>query len=247
MEKEMRDTDLPPNHIKEYVDNSAFTIQDTPGQEEVVMTRSFGDEKIKVTFSVDDLNNTEEEPDQLNEAGMPEALEDLADVPSDTQSGGANTKGAVNQGRTAGGNFRVAPEDSVAPADRDGEEGEADEQKNDPTFPAHISVVVERPGKGALQLETVAQDGLIAVDSVYYYSDAKHLDPKNAEQEAQAARLYTGPPFSNLDEDLQVLFEKYLDERGINTTMALFVPEYIDYKEQKEYLNWLQNVKKFVD
>ena len=168
-------------------------------------------------------------------------------MPTDTQSGGANTKGSVNQGRTSGGNFRVAPEDQVSPADREGEEGEVEDEGNEPSFPAHISVVVERPGKGAMQLETVAQDGLIAVDSVYYYQDGKLVDPKNSQEEAQAARAYTGPPFANLDEDLQVLFEKFLDERGINTTMALFVPEYIDYKEQKEYLNWLKNVKKFVE
>jgi complement component 1 Q subcomponent-binding protein len=58
--------------------------------------------------------------------------------------------------------------------------------------------------------------------------------------------MYAGPPFGNLDEDLQVLFERYLDERGINTSLALFVPDYIDFKEQKEYLSWLENVKGFV-
>lgn len=45
MEKEMRDTDQPPDHIREYLDNTEFKMQDTPGQEEVIMTRSFGDEK----------------------------------------------------------------------------------------------------------------------------------------------------------------------------------------------------------
>ncbi len=35
------------------------------------------------------------------------------------QSGGANTKGAINKGGKADGNFKVAPEDSVAPADRE--------------------------------------------------------------------------------------------------------------------------------
>ena len=186
------------------------------------------------------MNNSEEDPDQNMDNAMQDEFADASDLPTDTQSGGASTKGAVNQGRTSGGNFRVAPEDSVAPSDREGEEGETEEGQ-DPSFPAHVSVTIERPGKGALQIDTVAQDGLIAIDSVYYYQDAKHLDPKSSEQEAQAARLYTGPPFGNLDEDLQVLLEKYLDERGINTTMALFVPEYIDYKEQKEYLRWLQS------
>ena len=55
-----------------------------------------------------------------------------------------------------------------------------------------------------------------------------------------------GPPFNNLDEDLQILLEKYLEERGINTRLALFIPDYIDHKEQKEYIKWLNNVKNFV-
>jgi complement component 1 Q subcomponent-binding protein len=55
---------------------------------------------------------------------MPEEEADdaFADEEEDietAQSGGANTKGAVNQGRTSGGNIKVAPEDSIAPADRE--------------------------------------------------------------------------------------------------------------------------------
>jgi len=44
-----------------------------------------------------------------------------------------------------------------------------------------------------------------------------------------------------LDEDLQLLLERYLDERGINTALALFVPDYVDFKEQREYLSWLSS------
>ena len=127
-----------------------------------------------------------------------------------------------------------------------------------------MSITIERPGKGALALEAIAQDGLMMIDNVHYYKDARLVEPKTSEQETASAKSYTGPPFGNLDEDLQVLFEKYLDERGVNTTMALFVPEYIDFKEQREYLGWLtsefpyclksiarliraSDVKKFVD
>lgn len=172
---------------------------------------------------------------------MQDEFDDPNDIPTDTQSGGANTKGSVNQGRTSGGNIRVAPEDSIAPSDQEGTEGEAQEGQ-EPGFPAHVSVTIERPGKGALQIETVAQDGIMVIDNVHYFKDAKYVDPKTSEHDATIARLYTGPPFGNLDDDLQVLFEKYLDERGINTTMALFIPEYIDFKEQKEYLNWLTSM-----
>lgn len=33
------------SNIKEYLDNSDYTLEDTPGQEEVVLTRTYGDEK----------------------------------------------------------------------------------------------------------------------------------------------------------------------------------------------------------
>jgi complement component 1 Q subcomponent-binding protein, mitochondrial len=62
-----------------------------------------------------------------------------------------------------------------------------------------------------------------------------------------AETLYTGPPFQQLDEEVQSLLEQYLDVRGINTALALFVPEYIDVKEQREYLGWLGRVKDFVE
>jgi complement component 1 Q subcomponent-binding protein len=84
------------------------------------------------------------------------------------------------------------------------------------------------------------------IENVYHYVDASHAHAKTAEKIAERQDLYVGPPFGNLDEDLQVLLEQYLDERGINTALAIFVPDYIDMKEQKEYLRWLSNVKDFV-
>jgi len=39
--------------------------------------------------------------------------------------------------------------------------------------------------------------------------------------------------FETLDLNLQEEFERFLQERGINESLALFVPEYAQYKEQK--------------
>jgi complement component 1 Q subcomponent-binding protein, mitochondrial len=66
---------------------------------------------------------------------------------------------------------------------------------------------------------------------------------------------------------VQEEFEKFLQERGINESLALFIPEYAEYKEQKvrrgheywellhsvlttrrqEYARWLKNVKAFIN
>jgi complement component 1 Q subcomponent-binding protein len=59
--------------------------------------------------------------------------------------------------------------------------------------------------------------------------------------------LYAGPPFQQLDEELQTLFEEYLQGRGVSEYLANVLPDYIDVKEQKEYVAWLQRVKSFVE
>lgn len=205
---------------------------------------------IRIAFSIADLNNVDQDEDQYAED---KALydEDSADIPTDTQSGGAQTKGAINQGKTRGGNTNVAPEDRVAPADRpelmdeESPSGEAGEQE--PSFPARVNVTIEKAGKpGAMQIETIAQDGEIVIDNIYYFPKAELADAKTADLDWSRRNLYTGPPFGNLDEDLQVLLEKFLDERGVNTALALWVPEYIDFKEQREYLSWLSSKPRYV-
>ena len=182
-----------------------------------------------------DPNDPEQDPALYDEDGS---------VPESAQSGGANTKGAINAGRTKGGNINIAPEDRIAPADREeleDDESAAPGEEEEPSFPARLNVMIEKAGKGTLQIETTAQDGEIAIDNVYYFKDAELADAKTAELDWKRRNLYEGPPFANLDEDLQVLLERYLDERGVNTALAMWVPEYIDFKEQREYLNWLSS------
>jgi len=134
--------------------------------------------------------------------------------------------------------------------DLDGEEKSENDgeghNEEEPSYPARVNVVVEKAGKGALAIETVAQDGMIVIENVYYYKDAAHAYAKTVEKVHERQDLYVGPPFNNLDEDLQILLERYLEQRGINTALAIFVPDYIDMKEQREYLRWLSNVKDFV-
>lgn len=84
-------------------------------------------------------------------------------------------------------------------------------------------------------------NGSITVDEFYFLKDASLAEPKSFEAEKQRVTQYLGPPFLNLDEDLQGLVEKYVQERGINEELAQFVVEYIDSKEQKEYIQWLES------
>lgn len=195
---------------------------------------------IRVTFTIADVKESQIADDEMDDPAIYD--EDASDM--DGQSGGANTKGAVNQGRTPGGNVKVAPEDNVAPADRpelNDEEYPAEEEQPG-SFPARAIITISKDGqKGALSIEAVSQDGGIQISNVHYFEDAAQADPKTAEKEFANRTTYPGPLFGQLDEDLQVLLEEYLEERGIDTRMALFIPDYIDYKEQKEYLKWLES------
>ncbi|KAJ8120379.1 hypothetical protein ONZ43_g2899 [Nemania bipapillata] len=130
-------------------------------------------------------------------------------------------------------------------AEAEAEEALEDEE-GQPAVPCRLNIVVEKPGKGAINIEAMAQDGTILVENFYYYKDPKMAHSSSPEAVHGASDVYPGPPFGSLDEDLQLLMERYLEERGISQAMALFVPDYMDVKEQREYQTWLENVKNFV-
>jgi complement component 1 Q subcomponent-binding protein len=135
----------------------------------------------------------------------------------------------------------------VAQAEEDYENEDLEEEET--AAPINLTIMIEKPGKtaGVLSIDASAQDSNIIVENMFYYDDIKVAKVENAEFAQKRAELYPGPPFGSLDEDLQVLMDRFLEERGINQALAVFVPDYVDVKEQSEYLRWLNNVKTFVD
>lgn len=173
---------------------------------------------ITVSFSISDLANYEPDSDNLEDSAL-----------SDEELN--SPEGQELAAEEAEENDQEDP---------DGEESEG-------AVPCRLNVVVEKPGKGALNIEALAQDGQIMVENFYYFQDPKHAHSETAEVTHAAQDIFPGPPFGSLDEDLQVLMERYLEERGITQALAIFVPDYMDLKEQKEYHSWLTNVKAFID
>ncbi|CEH17648.1 regulatory protein suaprga1 [Ceraceosorus bombacis] len=102
-------------------------------------------------------------------------------------------------------------------------------------------------GKGALTLDAQAEDGQFTVENISYYKDAKLATDLSADADWARRGLYIGPQFETLDENVQAQFEAFLNERGIDSDLARFVPDFAELKEQKEYCSWLENVKAFVD
>lgn len=112
---------------------------------------------------------------------------------------------------------------------------------------ADISFTIQ----GALRVSLIADAGGFVIQSVTHIPDNKTTASATASEILRSATIgesqYTGPPFQQLDEEVQNLLESYLDARGLNSELAVFIPEYIDVKEQKEYVGWLGRLKEFVE
>ncbi|KAJ5965536.1 hypothetical protein N7481_012250 [Penicillium waksmanii] len=169
------------------LDAGEWKVKDVEGEQEVVLTKKFGNETVKVTFTVADINNLAEDP-----------MDELADETL-------------------------------------GDEGEYQNQQNK-----------DKPSNGALLVQAVIQDGDLQIEEIAHYSNAEVANAQTAEKDWTRQSLYAGPPAENLDPELLAFWGRYLEERGLNLEFQNMVTDYIAYKEQKEYMRWLENVRKFV-
>lgn len=81
-------------------------------------------------------------------------------------------------------------------------------------------------------------------------ADGLHIESmllKRDDGSSEEGNAYEGPEFSDLDENLQKAFCKYLEERGISPSLREFLHEYMIQKDDREYLNWLKNMKSFIE
>jgi complement component 1 Q subcomponent-binding protein len=182
------------------------------------------------------MNAMDEGQDEMDEDGA------LGDEDADLADDQPQSRRTINQSGVKGGAVDVMAEDGIAPADAQREDEDAmAEQRESSGFPAQLNITVTKPGKGAVQITATADDGLVEVEDVFYFQNADLAEPNTAEKMHARQHVYAGPPFGNLDSDLQAMLERYLDERGIDPQLATFIPDYIDYKEQREYVQWLES------
>ncbi|KIM70795.1 hypothetical protein SCLCIDRAFT_101234 [Scleroderma citrinum Foug A] len=187
-------TEPEPEFLTTFKQQDLWKIDDALGNDEVTLTRKFGNEQIRVMFSIADIQ-TAEEPEFAQE-----------------------------------------------------EEDSSDASENIHSYPIRVSISVTKENmKGSINIDTMCQDGGFIVDNISYYGDAHVGTELTAEADWKRRGLYIGPQFDTLDVSVQEEFEKFMQERGINESLATFIPEYSELKEQKEYVRWLDNVKKFVD
>jgi len=182
-----------PDFIRDFQSSGVWRIEDTAGNDEVGLIRTFGNETIRILFSIGDIDATQDLPLEDAEGA------DAEDIPV-------------------------------------------------PVAPVRCSITISKGSdQGALSIDALAQDGAMVVDNVSFYKDARLATELTSDADWKRRGLYIGPQFDHLDSNVQEEFERFLDERGIGGDLALFVPAYAEYKEQKEYVKWLQSVKSFID
>ncbi|EKM57654.1 uncharacterized protein PHACADRAFT_251414 [Phanerochaete carnosa HHB-10118-sp] len=184
-----------PDFLKNFKEQGVWKVEDVAGNDEVTLARKFGNETIRLMFSIADI--------QAQEEAEFEELEE-------------------------------------------GEETSEDQPTH--SYPIRCSFAITKDSvPGALTIDAMCQDGSFVTDNISFYADAQVGTELTAEADWKRRGLFIGPQFDTLDVSVQEEFEKFLQERGINDALAVFIPEYSEYKEQKEYVSWLQNVKKFVE
>jgi len=189
-EKDAGSTDEP-QWLKEFKADGTFKITDKPGSDEVILTRTFGNEKIRVAFSCSDS-----ETDEMDE--------ELEGEPEDDE------KDAV-------GNCRI-----------------------------RTAISIMKPGKGGMVIDSSTDGATFDIDNVSFYDDEKLALDESSENDWKRRGLYFGPTFIDLDEELQQSFTDFLNERAIGSELAAIVLDLAEHKEQKEYVNWLDKMSKFI-
>ena len=77
-------------------------------------------------------------------------------------------------------------------------------------FPVNLNITIDKGTAGAVNVTARIEDGEITIDNVHLYKNADLIDPKTYEQSKEAFDGYGGPPFANLDLELQNIYQGYL-------------------------------------
>ncbi|CAJ1951383.1 unnamed protein product [Sphenostylis stenocarpa] len=103
----------------------------------------------------------------------------------------------------------------------------------------HITVIVsisKGEDGGVLQIVCSAWPNNVEIKRLFIRADEKII-----------AEPYTGPEFTDLDDSLQDGLYDFLEVRGINDELAVFLHQYMKHKDKTEVVRWMERVKSFIE
>ena len=118
-----------------------------------------------------------------------------------------------------------------------------DAQADDEEEPASVRCTISATKGGkTLFIVCIAQDSTIRIQSTAMAGAVTDIDALHAS--GVNPNLYQGPEFTELAEDLQDAFHAYVEDYlGVNTDVAAYVAMQFDYKEQCQYVKFLDETK----
>lgn len=132
--------------------------------------------------------------------------------------------------------------------DNDDDDHDSHEEKGaQPSIPLVINVVSKGNVKASLEFSCTAYPDEVSIDGLAVREQEEQSDDKGSDIPSEVKVAYEGPDFSDLDENLQKAFHKYLEIRGIKPSTTNFLHEYMINKDSREYLLWLRNLKNFIE
>ncbi|CAN8237540.1 unnamed protein product [Cochlearia groenlandica] len=132
--------------------------------------------------------------------------------------------------------------DSAASYD-DEEEEEKDEGNDEDQDNSSVKIRIP------MVVSVAKGDGVCLEFGVSAYPDEIVIDSLSIKQPqgSDSDLAYEGPDFEDLDENLQKAFHRYLEIRGIKASFTNFLGDYVANKDSREYLQWLKDLKSFVE
>lgn len=116
------------------------------------------------------------------------------------------------------------------------EEYSEESVQSQPTLLFKVNITKEGEA-GSLYFEGVASQETFDIEKVVPLANGKTDDFEN---------VYTGPAFHELESELSEKFLDYLYAKKVDQDLAFFIMSHAVEKEQKEFVNWLDNIQKFV-
>ena len=134
-------------------------------------------------------------------------------------------------------------------------EGEEQEegQEHDPNMDLYddsnmcdFSVFVYRDGsENGLIYECSTNETEISINNVMFTSEITNM--RNRTRFERSFNYYNGPEFSSLDERLQAGLNEFLQGHGVDEHLAAFVEVMSIDKDNRLYMQWLEDMKNFVN
>jgi Mitochondrial glycoprotein len=119
-----------------------------------------------------------------------------------------------------------------------------DNEDQEESASVRFTVSATKGGK-TLFIVCIAQDAMLRIQNIAVAGAVQDIDALHANGLNQG--LYQGPEFTELAEDLQDAFYAYVEDYlGINGDVATYISMQFDYKEQCQYVKFLEDAKSII-